>query len=309
MQNYTIDKPPPWRDIVKGFQALWNEYTVFTKFVTGALVFASLSQIAISVAGPDVCVWAPVCVLPVKLQSAIASEGARNILELAIVLAVAVHLKVRARRGLLDGSEHYDIGRALAYGYFVNFLVPALLLVRAESRSRNTPSTSPLLLWVVFPSTVGELDKFKNEVEPVIRQRTGTRSLQSVYQTGGTVIQRTLLVVSKHPGGTGSEGERFFDFPTTLYTVHDYYAMWSKWQREHKNTLVDSAVWMEDEQIQINVFFAQLHNLFTSDVGLKAVAHLGISSTAELSSLYTDHFKRVAPDQLINLLNESVAPA
>lgn len=296
--------PRPWRDNVKGLLALWSEYTLFTRAITLALVGVALMNIAVAYAGPTACLWGPLCFLSGSLQSAIASDGAVTLLTLTIALAVGVHLKVRARQGLLDGSEHYDIGRALAYGYFANFLAPALLLVRTESRKR-TAQSAPLRLWVVFPSTVGELTKFKTDVEPLIRERTATRKLQGVYQTGGTVVQRSLLVVSKQPGEAGQGDDCYFDFPTTLYTLHDYYAMWNAWQTEHKNAAINDAVMQEDEQRQMNVFFTQLQNLFTSSVGLKGVGHLGISSMAELASLYTDHFERVAPEQLLALLSDA----
>lgn len=305
MQDPLSGTPKPWRDNLKGLLALWSEYTLFTRAITLALVGVALMNIAIAYAGPIVCLWTPLCFLPGNVQSAIASDGAVTLLTLTIALAVGVHLKVRARQGLLDGSEHYDIGRALAYGYFVNFLAPALLLVRTESRKRTPQPAAPLALWVVFPSTVGELNKFKSDVEPLIRERTGTRKLQGVYQTGGTVIQRSLLVVSKQPGQAGQGGDCYFDFPTTLYTLHDYYAMWNAWQSEHKNTVINAAVMQEDEQNQMNVFFTQLHNLFTSSVGLQGVSHLGIGSVAELAALYTDHFQRVAPEQLLAMLTDT----
>lgn len=305
MQDPHSNSPKPWRDNIKGLLALWSEYTLFTRAVTVALMGVALMNIAIAYAGPSACLWRPLCFLPGNLQSALASDGAVTLLTLTIALAVGVHLKVRARQGLLDGSEHYDIGRALAYGYFVNFLAPALLLVRNESRKHTAPSAPPLRLWVVFPSTVGELTQFKTDVEPLIRERTRTRTLQGVYQTGGTVIQRSLLVVSKQPSEAESGGDCYFDFPTTLYTLHDYYAMWNAWQIEHKNSVINDAVMQEDEQRQMNVFFAQLHNLFNSSVGLQGVSHLGIGSVAELSALYNEHFQRVAPVQLLALLSDS----
>lgn len=307
MQDPHSNSRKPWRDNIKGLIALWSEYTLFTRAVTVALVGVALMNIAIAYAGPSACLWEPLCFLPSNLQSALASDGAVTLLTLSIALAVGVHLKVRARQGLLDGSEHYDIGRALAYGYFVNFLVPALLLVRNESRKQTTSSAPPLRLWVVFPSTVGELNQFKSAVEPMIRERTRTQELQGVYQTGGTVIQRSLLVVSKQPSEAESGSDCYFDFPTTLYTLHDYYAMWNAWQIEHKRTVIDDAVMQEDEQRQMNVFFTQLQSLFNTSVGLQGVSHLGIGSVAELSALYTDHFQRVAPEKLLALLSDSVA--
>ena len=307
MQDTHSNSRKPWRDNVKGLRALWREYTLFTRAVTLALVGVALMNIAIAYAGPSACVWEPLCFLPSNWQSVLASDGAATLLTLIIALAVGVHMKVRARQGLLDGSEHYDIGRALAYGYFVNFLAPALLLVHNESRKQMAPSALPLRLWVVFPSTVGELTQFKSDVEPLIRERTRTRELQGVYQTGGTVIQRSLLVVSKQQGEAASGGDCYFDFPTTLYTLHDYYAMWNAWQIEHKNSVINDDVMQEDEQRQMNVFFAQLHNLFNSSVGLKGVNHLGIGSVAELSTLYNNHFQRVAPEQLLALLSDGVA--
>lgn len=39
-----------------------------------------------------------------------------------------MNLYIRARRGFLDGDEHYYIARALVFGYFKNFLVPAVQL-------------------------------------------------------------------------------------------------------------------------------------------------------------------------------------
>lgn len=307
MQNSSSSTPRTWRDNIKGLINLWSEYTLFTRAVTITLVAVALMNIAIAYAGPSVCLFTPLCVLPGNIQSAIASDGSVTLLTLVIALAVGVHLKVRARRGLLDGSEHYDIGRALAYGYFVNFLVPALLLVRSESSKRGeTQQVAPLTLRVVFPSTVQELNKFRSDVEPLIRERTGTRNLQGVYQTGCTVIQRSLLVVSRQPSEAGQWADVFFDFPTTLYTLHDYYEMWNAWQTEHKKTVINADVMKEDEQNQMNVFFTQLQTLFTSSVGLASVSHLGIRYEAELAALYKDHFKRETPHELLALLGGAV---
>jgi len=284
----------------RAFAALWREYTLLTRAVTCGLIAAAGFNIALAVGGETLCLFGPLCWMPAGLQRAIASDGMTTLLTLAIALAVGIHLKARAARGALDGSEHYDIGRALAYGYFINFLVPALLLVRAESDKSVAQGGKRHTLWVVFPSHVSQLETFKKDVAPLIRDRTTERKLEAAHRTGAGVIRRSLLVMSRLPGAAQDEaqGDVFFDFPTTLYTMHDYYLMWNEWQKEHRKTEIDATVLREDEERQLNAFFVQLDRLFlSSPLVLETVKALGVTGQDDLADLH-GYFERVTPAAL-----------
>ncbi len=237
--------------------------------------------------------WIPLRWFPESLLAALSSDGALTLLTLVIALGVGLYIKERQLKGLLDGTDHYDIGRALAFGYFSNFLVPALILIRGESRTAGR--TLPFRM--VFPRHVKDLDHFKSEVEPALRKLSGKRDLEGVYRVGAGVIKRSLLVISKSPGG-----EIFFDFPTTLYTLHDYYETWNLWLDEQGKPPIREEDIETMQERQIEAFLRHLSDLSRSEVGLKAVAHLGVKDVAELSDLFDEHFRTVEPREIPGLL-------
>jgi len=293
--------PPPvesrigWPVLLRALVALIREYTWFTRGATLLLIAAAIVNMAVAAAGDGACWIGPLCWMPGWLQRVVASDGALTLLTLAIALGVGVHLKVRMSKGLLDASDHYDIGRALAYGYFANFLVAALVLVRNESVRLQLPPGQELKLWMVFPGNVQELDQFIAKVEPSIRQRAGKRDLEGAYRTGGTLIRRSILVISR--AQPEEAAPLFFDFPTTLYTLHDYYQSWNTWQRENRRTLMEEDQIDALEQAQINTFLKHLRDLSRSSAGLHAVRHMGLTGD-DLSQLFENHFEHVHPDRM-----------
>lgn len=297
---------PSWGRLLTALVELWKEYTWFTRGATLLMVVAALVNIA-TTASEDgaVCLAGPLCWMPPWLQRALGSDGTIALLTLAIALGIGVHIKVRLQQGLLDGSDHYDIGRALAYGYFSNFLVPALVLVRNESRRLQRPHAQRLRLRMVFPSFVGELDQFKAQVEPTIREKAGKRDLEGVYRTGGTLVRRSILVVSRIGPEAGEPV--YFDFPTTLYTLHDYYTSWNTWLLENRKTPMDDARIAVLEQEQVNTFLRHLRALAHSSAGVYAVRDLELTQ-AELEKLFDDHFEHVHPDEMRALFAQPPDP-
>lgn len=265
---------------------LWNDYPWTTRSATILLAIAALLNMAL--AAELLPSW--------PLLAAGSSDGALTLLTLLVALGVGLHIKSRQLKGLLDGTDHYDIGRALAFGYFSNFLVPALVLLRGESRKTG----APLVLRMVFPRNVRELDHFKETIEPALRALAGKRDLEGVYRTGAGVIKRSLLVLAKAPG-KGDDGI-FFDFPTTLYTLHDYYETWNLWLEEQDKPPIREQAISDMQEKQIQAFLRHLEDLSRSEVGLQAVAHLGVTELPELTQLFDEHFRTIEPRELPELL-------
>jgi hypothetical protein len=273
--------------------ALWRDYPWITRAATVLLVLLALLNIILAADDGGAVRQALLDWLPAGLLAALASDGMTTLLTLVIALGIGLHIKQRQLRGLLDGTDHYDIGRALAFGYFSNFLVPALLLIRGESREMGRP----IPFRMVFPRHVKDLDDFKTSVEPALRALAGKRDLEGVYRSGSGVIKRSLLVLSRSEGG-----ELFFDFPTTLYTLHDYYESWNLWLGEQGKPTIDPRAIESMQQSQITAFLRHLGDLSRSQVGLDAVKHLGLIEVGELTGLFDEHFQTIEPRELPALL-------
>ncbi len=269
---------------------LWNEYTWVTRGATIALVVACLFGMLVAAAGDRGCLFTPErCVLPLSLQAALASDAFRTLITLAIALFVAIHLKERQIEGKLDGSQHYDIGRALAYGYFSNFLIPALLIVQGAGTDKQ--------LQVICPSDVDDLESFKNKTWPLIKARTSTLSTDRAYQgRQDAPLKRSILVLSSLQGKQGAAVE-YFDFPSTLFTLNDYYDSWNYWLEQQGKPLIPRGRIREMQQRQIGAFFGHLRELARSQVGLDAVREFGLTQK-QLNDLFERHFRPVSPGEL-----------
>ena len=259
-----------WRRLREAAVALWNEYTWITRGATLLLVAACLYGMALAAQGDSFCAASgPWCWVPASLQRALASDAFRTLVTLAIALFIAIHLKERQIEGKLDGSQHYDIGRALAYGYFCNFLVPALLIVQSEGRGRH--------LQVIRPADVDELERFSTKIWPRIKSMVSVKSLAGAYQSRTDApLRRSMLVMASRGGPTPGE-QGYFDFPSTLFTLHDYYKTWNHWLREQHKAEISPERIRELQQRQIVAFFQHLRELSRSEVGLEAVREFGLT--------------------------------
>jgi len=284
--------------LVRLFIEIWNDYPLATRAATILLVTTAVLNIAVAANGGPPIQFGPLRWIPTPVQAALSSDGVTTLLSLSVALGIGLHLKQRQLRGLLDGTDHYDIGRALAYGYFSNFLVAALLLVRMESRKKGRT----LVFRMIFPRNIRDLENFKTTVEPAIRELAGRRELEGVYKSGASVIKRSMLIVSRAPGAGAAQDDLLFDFPTTLYTLHDYYQSWNLWLRENGRTELADVTIETMQERQVGAFKRHLSELFHSEVGLQAVRHLGISEREDLTQLFRDHFRDVEPAEMVQLL-------
>ena len=279
-----------WERLGEAAHELWAEYTWITRGATMLLVAACVFGMVVAGAGDDACVFGQaLCVLPVQWQKALASDAFRTLIALVIALAVAIHLKERQIEGKLDGTQHYDIGRALAYGYFSNFLVPALLIARAEGQQ----------LHVIRPTDVDDLERFSRQTWPKIRSHTDTLSTDRAYQGSlGVPLKRSILVLSSLRSGSGASAQRqLFDFPSTLFTLHDYYDTWNQWLREEGRPEIAASRIRELQERQIDAFFGHLAKLSRSEIGLASVSELNLT-LAELGALFEQQFRSMTPDEL-----------
>lgn len=284
------------------FVEIWNDYPLATRAATILLVTTAVLNIAVAANGGPPIQFGPLRWIPTPVQAALSSDGITTLLSLSVALGIGLHLKQRQLRGLLDGVDHYDIGRALAYGYFSNFLVAALLLVRMESRKKGRT----LVFRMIFPRNIRDLENFKTTVEPAIRELAGKRELEGVYKSGASVIKRSMLIVSRASvsgaGAGATQDDLLFDFPTTLYTLHDYYQSWNLWLRENGRTELADVTIETMQERQVGAFKRHLTDLFSSEVGLQAVRHLGITELDDLTQLFRDHFRDVEPAEMLQLL-------
>lgn len=289
-------------------RAISREYNWLAKLATVLLLVAAFISIAMQ-AYPEfarLCIWQPVCVLPPGFYAAMASDGMLTFLTLMIALGVAVELRLRQYRGGVDEAG-YNIGRALAYGYFSNFLLPTMLLARSETQRLGLPPDKAIRLSVVYPANVSALKAFHANVEPQIRDFLKTRDLEGSYPSGAGFLKRRVLVVSRAPG-VGDGSDMFFDFPTTLYTLGDYYASWNEWRVSEGRAPDDAGVLDELQQVQVNNFFAELRRLCEDGGGLEVAERFGLDRSA-LRSLYQQHFRHAEPSVLWEQLRSAASPA
>jgi hypothetical protein len=273
----------------EAFGRIWDEYTWVTRGATLILIVVSVLSIT------KAFEWIPKSeYISPRLIEALTSDGMFSLWTLIIALCVGIHLKIRQERGLLDGTEHYNIGRALAYGYFSNFLVGALLLIKKKSEKLGLPHDKRLKLRVIFPSTLQEMDHFRKTLEQELGAKTKNQSIDDVYGLATQTLRRNVLVLSTAASATPDAQDFYLDFPTTLYTVQDYFATWNIWLEEKGKSLIDDVEIARLQQKQIDDFFRHLKELSESDVGVKAVQNLGVTLDKKaLSTLYSDYFEKI----------------
>ncbi|HEY5822187.1 MAG TPA: hypothetical protein VIT20_09440 [Propionibacteriaceae bacterium] len=214
-----------------------------------------------------------------------ASGAFQTIVTLMIALFIAINFQIRARRGLLDGDEHYNVARALAFGYFRNFLVPALQLAGRQGGEMQ----------IFRPQTMADLQTYTRTLEPRIRQQFDHdwMPLVDAPKPGGPP-RRTVLVVrrpltTQAPTTTPDTAEApfYFDAPTALFTVPDFYlALNRRREQEGKELLTDPTL-LRYQNGQIYSFFQHLEFLFSTEAWSEAVGDI-VASKEELDALHND---------------------
>ena len=282
-------EPTRLRASWRAFLLVWRDYHGFTKLVTFVLIACSVLGIVAAFRERSLFVepaWAA------QLEKALASDAFRGLLALIIALLVAISIKRRQEAGLLDGDDHYSIGRALAFGYFKNFLVGALQVAKARGH----------VLHVFHPRGVQDLRTFESQVWPRVQAQFQTVARE--IDPALTAARKPLVrrVVAMQIAGEGGQREFWLDFPTTLFTVGDYYESWNRWLEQQDKPLVEERQLLEFEQGQIGEFFRHLHLLMTSGIGIKAVQDHGLNE-GDLKDLLDHHYKLVTLDDLTDLLS------
>ena len=98
--------------------------------------------------------------------------------------------------------------------------------------------------------------------------------------------------------GSGASAQRqLFDFPSTLFTLHDYYDTWNQWLREEGRPEIAASRIRELQERQIDAFFGHLAKLSRSEIGLASVSELNLT-LAELGALFEQQFRSMTPDEL-----------
>ena len=277
----------------RAFAEMRRDYHWSTKTVTAALaVFAVIGTMGAYLGQPLTQYVGLAETHPaVRLEKALVSDPFLMLLTLLVALFVGIAIKRHQLLGKLDGADHYTIGRALAYGYFKNFLVGALLVVQAKGEK----------LHVFKPRNVDDLKTFEREVWPKLQPelKTHTVEVTQVARFGSQPLTRRIIVIG---GVGGASGLLYFDFPTTLFTVADYYEAWNEWCVRNKRAFIALDRLAGYQQQQINDFFRHLHELVTGTddaepVGPKAVQEHGLSAE-QLQELFRNHLVEVSLDDL-----------
>ena len=295
------------------FLSLWNEYMWVTRGATLFLIVISF----LSITKELDCLTKPICI-PLAWLTALTSDGMLSLWTLIIALCVGIQLKIRQERGLLDGTDHYNIGRALAYGYFSNFLIGALLVIKEKSEKRDEeksqkrepPCDVKLKLRVIFPKTLQELDQFRKTLEQELLGKTKNQSIDLVNGAATQTLRRNVLVLTTAASATPAAQDFYLDFPTTLYTVQDYFKTWNTYLEKKGRPIIEEAELARLQEKHISEFFGHLEELSKSDVGVKAVEKLGVNLDMKaLSKLYSDHFQKMKTTELIAELEKLPASA
>lgn len=258
----------------------WRSYRWPTR-ITVFLVVLSLLWGAAAAGWPEIAAGLPRIVL------ALLSDPTRTLLTLLGALFIAIHFHVRARRGVLDGDEHYNIARALAFGYFKNFLVPALQLAERDSRTVK----------VFRPRSMHELRLYSAKIEPKLRALFEHEWRPVVdTPTAGGPPRRTVLALQA-PKDPSAGGEPFyFDAPTALFTVDDFYAALNRRREDQHKVVLDPKTVLKNQNGQIESFFVHLDFLFERPEGFAAVADI-VHSRERLAELRTQ-LRTVGYDEL-----------
>ncbi len=280
------------------FKDLVAEYNWPTKTATLALALAAF----VSIGKEFPCIAGDLC-LSESWRNALSSDGMLTLLSLTVAFCIGIHIKLRQAQGLVDGSENYSIGRALAYGYFSNFIVGAMLTLRAEGDRLGMPAGHRPVMHIVFPTDVEKLDTFRHSIEKNVRVHTEPRNIEGLAGVHQKLFKRSLLALSQLDDTGRSVDAYYLDFPTTLYTMHDYLQSWNAWlDRNGRESLREHQV-RELQQKYISDFFAHLKELSGSDMGVEAASRLGANLTAhELSQMYEEHITVVDPEQILTVI-------
>ncbi|MDM0104570.1 hypothetical protein QTH97_06480 [Variovorax sp. J22R24] len=291
----SLDAPITAQEGWVAFRSLVSEYNWPTKSATLLLILSA----CLSIGKEFPCILGAQC-LPKNWLDALSSDGMLTMLSLTVAFCIGIHIKLRLERGLVDGSENYSIGRALAYGYFSNFIVGVLLTLRAEGERLGLPPGKRPVMHIVFPQDVQDLDGFRESVERNVRLHTRSQDIINLGNVDKKLFKRSLLTLTQLGTEGGLDDTFYLDFPTTLYTMQDFLETRNLWQKEHRRPLLARDEITRLQQKYIAHFFAYLEELANSPLGVDAARRLGADlSQAELSALYKEHITIVEPNEIL----------
>lgn len=253
------DRSLSWQAVQEALADLWRDYHWPVKLLFALVVLSSIWAASI-VGWPEWDANTP------RWLKAVASDPFRNLLTLIIAFLVAVNFYMRARRGVLDGDEHYNVARALAFGYFKNFLVPALQL----AKNRNCQ------LQIFRPETMQDLQRYTSKLQQRILDAMQPQWLPLVEQPrpGGPPRRTVLALQSPRADQQHAETAFFFDAPTALFTVEDFYKALNRRREDSGKQPLNEATLCRYQNGQIDSFFSHLEFLFATAPGLAAVADI-----------------------------------
>jgi hypothetical protein len=257
------------RDINEALGELWRNYHWPIKIAVAVVIVQGLW-------GAIVSGWPQLGAALPPIATALLSTSAQYLVTLIIAFFVLVNFYIRAQQGKLDGDEHYNIARALAFGYFTNFLVPALILAGHHDRR----------LVIFRPDSMADLAAYSRVIEPRVRKHFDHDWLPVVDQpTAGGPPRRTVLALQTPRSDLArSISPFYFDAPTALFTVSDFYGALNRRRADSGKKILEPDTVMRFQNGQIDSFFTHLDLLFRAEEGLAAVADL-VPDLGELANL------------------------
>ncbi|GAB4115778.1 MAG: hypothetical protein Tsb0027_06470 [Wenzhouxiangellaceae bacterium] len=246
---------------------LWRDYHWPVKLVFSLIILSSLWATAL-VGWPELDAGIP------RWLRMLASDPLRYLLSVLIAFLIAINFYMRARRGILDGDEHYNVARALAFGYFKNFLVPALQLARGHGCK----------LQIFRPNSMTDMQQYMRQLQPRILAALRPSWLPLVEQPAPDGPPRRTVLALQEPSAKANTAQFFFDAPTALFTIVDFYAALNRRRCESEKAPLDEATIQRYQNGQIDSFFNHLDYLFKHSAGFDAVADI-VTDAGELSEL------------------------
>lgn len=276
----------------RAFQLLRADYHPVTQFIGVFLAACCVLGIVLAYRGPGLLPTSVAGMDGKALENLLTSDAFRMLLGLLIALMIGISIKRRQVAGVLDGDENYNIGRALAFGYFKNFLVGALQVAKVNGQ----------VLHVFEPHNVEDLRNFERKIWPQVASQFTTVAWE--VDPALTAARKPLVrrVIAMQISDAGGQRELWLDFPTTLFTIGDYYESWNRWLVTQNKPMLDEKQLLGFEQMQIAEFFRHLKALMTSDIGYVAVQDHGLTADG-LADLLNNHYRLVNMATLTDLLS------
>jgi hypothetical protein len=169
--------------VIDALKDLWRDYHWPTKASVALLILSCI-------VGATLAGWPSIYAGSNPILRFFASDAFRTLLTLVIGLFIAVNFYIRARRGVLDGDEHYNIARARLR------LLQELPRISTQLARRERAE-----LQVFQPQSRADLQAYASRIEPRIRERFEHEWLSLVEAPRPDGPPRRTVLAARRPIG------------------------------------------------------------------------------------------------------------